>query len=38
VDKLLEWLKQGGPRSARVERVLVEPQGLADYSGFGIRY
>ncbi|MBF4654842.1 acylphosphatase [Serratia marcescens] len=38
VDKLVAWLKQGGPRSARVERMLVEPQGVADYAGFGIRY
>lgn len=38
VDLLVAWLKQGGPRSARVERVLVEPQGVADYAGFGIRY
>lgn len=38
VDKLVAWLKQGGPSSARVERVLVEPQGVADYAGFGIRY
>ena len=38
VDTLVAWLKQGGPRSARVERVLVEPQGVVDYAGFGIRY
>ncbi|CAI1586786.1 acylphosphatase [Serratia entomophila] len=38
VDKLVEWLKQGGPRSARVDRVLVEPQGVAEYQGFNIRY
>ncbi|CAI2452108.1 acylphosphatase [Serratia plymuthica] len=38
VDKLVEWLKNGGPRSARVDRVLVEPRGTADYRGFSIRY
>ena len=37
VDTLVAWLKQGG-RAARVERVLVEPQGVVDYAGFGIRY
>lgn len=25
VETLLDWLKAGGPRSARVERVLTEP-------------
>ena len=25
VEKLMQWLKSGGPRSARVERVLSEP-------------
>ena len=25
VEKLMQWLKSGGPRSARVERVLNEP-------------
>ncbi|EXU73673.1 MULTISPECIES: acylphosphatase [Erwinia] len=25
VDALISWLKAGGPRSAKVERVLVEP-------------
>ncbi|MEZ3498142.1 acylphosphatase [Pantoea sp. KPR_PJ] len=25
VDALIAWLKAGGPRSARVDRVLVEP-------------
>ena len=40
VDTLVAWLKQGGPRSARVERVLVEPQGAVDYAGlaFAIEY
>ncbi|MFE8150315.1 acylphosphatase [Brenneria goodwinii] len=38
VEQLVEWLKQGGPRSARVEKVLTEPHGKADYKGFNIRY
>ncbi|QKJ86655.1 Acylphosphatase [Paramixta manurensis] len=25
VDALITWLKAGGPRSARVDRVLIEP-------------
>ncbi|KDX84680.1 acylphosphatase domain protein [Escherichia coli 2-222-05_S4_C2] len=25
MEKLMQWLKSGGPRSARVERVLSEP-------------
>ncbi len=25
VNKLIEWLKAGGPRSARVDKVLTEP-------------
>ncbi|PYG51343.1 acylphosphatase [Pantoea sp. AG1095] len=25
VDELISWLKAGGPRSARVDKVLVEP-------------
>lgn len=25
VEKLMQWLKSGGPRSARVERVISEP-------------
>lgn len=38
VEQLMEWLKNGGPRSARVDRVLVEPRGVDDYKGFSIRY
>ncbi|WP_447872873.1 acylphosphatase [Serratia fonticola] len=38
VDQLMAWLKSGGPRSARVDRVLVEPRGVAEYEGFSIRY
>lgn len=39
VEKLVAWLKAGGPRSARVEKVLTEPhQPGSDYTNFGIRY
>ncbi|KEY59065.1 acylphosphatase [Serratia sp. DD3] len=38
VDHLIAWLENGGPRSARIERVLVEPRGVTEYKGFGIRY
>ncbi|MCD1126658.1 acylphosphatase [Jinshanibacter sp. LJY008] len=37
VEKLLAWLKVG-PKSARVERVLVEPRAVKDVEGFRIRY
>ncbi|MBC0854336.1 acylphosphatase [Pantoea stewartii] len=30
VNALLDWLKAGGPRTARVEKVLVEPHHVAD--------
>jgi hypothetical protein len=33
------WLKAGGPRSARVDKVLTEPhQPGREYVNFGIRY
>lgn len=38
VEQLVEWLKQGGPRSASVEKVFTEPHGKFDYKGFSIRY
>jgi len=39
VDKLVAWLKAGGPRSARVDRVLTEPhQPVREWTNFGIRY
>lgn len=38
VEALIDWLKQGGPRSARVDRVLVEPRGAQALQGFTIRY
>lgn len=39
VDKLIAWLKAGGPRSARVDKVLTEPH-LAEktWTRFDIRY
>lgn len=38
VERLINWLKQGGPRSAHVERVLTEPRPVAQHDGFKIRY
>ncbi|AMO48847.1 acylphosphatase [Kosakonia oryzendophytica] len=39
VNKLIEWLKAGGPRSARVDRVLTEPyQPGKEWTRFDIRY
>ncbi|HCB2270097.1 TPA: acylphosphatase [Citrobacter koseri] len=39
VDKLMKWLKDGGPRSARVARVLSEPHRPGEeLTGFRIRY
>lgn len=39
VEKLMVWLKAGGPRSARVDRVLTEPhQPGREYENFSIRY
>ncbi|MGP3590120.1 acylphosphatase [Vagococcus sp. WN89Y] len=39
VEQLLAWLEAGGPRSARVERVLSEPhQPAKTWHDFGIRY
>lgn len=38
VDQLVDWLRKGGPRSANVEKVLVEPHGVTDYVGFRVRY
>ncbi|AUH00021.1 acylphosphatase [Pectobacteriaceae bacterium CE70] len=38
VEEFIEWLQQGGPRHARVDKVLTEPHGKVDYSGFKIRY
>ena len=39
VEQLMKWLKAGGPRSARVDRVLREPHRPGDeLKGFSIRY
>nr|WP_287855284.1 acylphosphatase [Klebsiella sp.] len=39
VDKLIDWLKAGGPRSARVDRVLTEPhQPTREWQKFAILY
>ncbi|MGY5957574.1 acylphosphatase [Kosakonia sp. BK9b] len=39
VNRLIEWLKAGGPRSARVDRVLTEPcQPDREWGDFSIRY
>lgn len=39
VETLLAWLKAGGPRSARVDKVLAEPhQPKEAWGKFSIRY
>jgi acylphosphatase len=39
IEQLIAWLKAGGPRSARVEKVLTEPhQPDREYDKFSIRY
>ncbi|MDX6042779.1 acylphosphatase [Scandinavium sp. V105_1] len=39
VEQLVGWLKAGGPRSARVDKVLTEPyQPGKTWTDFGIRY
>lgn len=38
VERLIAWIKAGGPRSARVDNVLTEPHAKTDYTGFSIRY
>jgi acylphosphatase len=39
VEQLVAWLKAGGPRSARVDKVLTEPhQPGKTWTDFGIRY
>ncbi|KNC93439.1 acylphosphatase [Trabulsiella odontotermitis] len=39
VDALIDWLKAGGPRSARVDKVLTEPhQPAKPWDKFDIRY
>lgn len=38
VDSLMAWIKQGGPRGARVDRVLTEPHSSMPFETFNIRY
>lgn len=39
VEQLIDWLKAGGPRSARVDKVLTEPhQPDREWTNFGVRY
>jgi len=38
VDQLLAWLKQGGPKHAKVDKVLSEPAPPEDYGEFKIRH
>ncbi|STQ45374.1 Acylphosphatase [Ewingella americana] len=38
VDQLLAWLKQGGPKHAKVDKVLSEPAPPGGYSDFKIRH
>ncbi|ATM85433.1 acylphosphatase [Yersinia massiliensis] len=38
VDSLLAWIKQGGPRGARVDRLLTEPHPITPFETFTIRY
>lgn len=39
VEALVDWLKAGGPRSARVDKVVTEPhQPGRQWTNFGIRY
>lgn len=38
VQQLVDWLKQGGPRGARVDQVLLESRPLAHFTQFKIKY
>ncbi|SUP81643.1 acylphosphatase [Yersinia wautersii] len=38
VERLMEWIKQGGPRGARVDRLLTEPYPPTLFEKFSIRY
>ncbi|CND43891.1 MULTISPECIES: acylphosphatase [Yersinia pseudotuberculosis complex] len=38
VERLMEWIKQGGPRGARVDRLLTEPYPPTLFETFSIRY
>ncbi|OSM98912.1 MULTISPECIES: acylphosphatase [Lonsdalea] len=38
VEKILKWVREGGPKYSRVDRVLIEPHGNTDYRAFDIRH
>ncbi|AIN16717.1 MULTISPECIES: acylphosphatase [Yersinia] len=38
VEQLMAWIKQGGPRGARVDRLLTEPHPATPFETFNIRY
>ncbi|PVF12348.1 acylphosphatase [Yersinia pestis] len=38
VERLMEWIRQGGPRGARVDRLLTEPYPPTPFETFSIRY
>lgn len=38
IEALLDWLKQGGPKYARVDKVLTEPTAPAEFDDFTIRH
>lgn len=38
IERLMFWLKKGGPPNARVDRVLREPRGPSDFKAFTVHY
>lgn len=38
IERLLDWVRQGGPKHARVDKVLTEPRAVQEYESFGIRH
>ncbi|XBS71109.1 acylphosphatase [Acerihabitans sp. KWT182] len=40
LSDLQTWLENGGPRSARIEKILTEPKPLeeSEFKGFQVRY
>lgn len=38
VEALLSWLKAGGPKSAKVTQVLIEPRPVKEYREFEIKH
>lgn len=38
IEQLLNWVRQGGPKHAKVDKVLTEPRAVTEYEGFGIRH